>query len=143
MPPDITVERMHEEIQSIRRMLAGDTQGSSCVLVVDNNSPILLRILGAAIDLDPTFLWRHHNAELDRYSSFSDVNTLRNRFYSLVATEKHRRLGRNMNQHSSVAQSGRDGSIHITYLMEKRFGPQSYRVTSRISCYRPTMNNCS
>ena len=65
LSPDITVERMYEQIQDVRQTLTGGTEWDTRVLVVDEFSRDFLQILGAAIDLDPTFLWRHYNEDLD------------------------------------------------------------------------------
>lgn len=138
--PGIRVKEMYEEILRIRQLL---THGGKSILVVDNISPTALQILGAAIDLDPTFLWRHYNEALDRPGSGSESNTLRKRFFSLVAAAKKRRAERDTFRMSSTDE---DFSLHLRYCVYKMsldMGYGSvYDILSHISCYFITANSC-
>ena len=141
LPTEITIERMYKEIQYIRRKLTEDTHGDDCILVVDRINLPFLQILGAAIDLDPTFLWRHHNARLKHPFNVSEMNFLRSRFFSLVAAGNKRRLGTEINHASSIASSEEDRSIHITHEFETESSYPAYGISTHISCYRSSMTN--
>ena len=133
---------MYTEIQEIRRLPIGETQGGKSILVVDNISPRSLQVLGAAIDLDPTFLWRHYNRALDHPSWILEMNTLRRRFFSLVAAAKKRRAQGDTFQVSSTDE---DLSLHLRYRESKANWKKSrmvYEISSHISCYFITVNSC-
>jgi hypothetical protein len=137
LPSEITVERMYKEIQYLRRMLTGETQGGTYILVVDRIGPTLLRMLGAAIDLDPTFLWRHHTGTPDHPTFASKMNILRSRFFSLMAAEKKRRSGTDMDYEPSIASSEEERSVHLKHRYSKIRGlARTHGISSHISCYR-------
>ena len=138
--PEITVEEMYREIQILRGLLIGETQGGKSILIVDNISPTSLQILGAAMNLDPTFLLRHHNEALDNPEWVSEMNKLRSRFFSLVAAAKKRRAERDTFQVSSTDE---DLKLHLRYRASKSDGPENgYEISSHISCYFITANVC-
>lgn len=133
-------EWMYEQIDYVRKMLIGGTEGGARVLVVDNINCGFLQILGVAIDLDPTFLWRHLNGDLDldRYSS--GMATLRNKYFELIAAEKWHRVGTDAGQESST---DKDRSIHIRYKSEEDdWFASEHEISSHISCYPCSANSC-
>jgi len=78
------LESTYEQIQNIRHKLTGKTHDGTHVLVVDEISRDFLQIVGAAIDLDPTFLWRHYNEELDGDDHVPGMATMKDNFLALV-----------------------------------------------------------
>ena len=137
------LKEIYAEIQNIRRLLIGETQGGKNILVIDNISPAFLQILGAAIDLDPTFLWRHYNGAPDNPSDVLAMDTLRRKFLSLVAVERKRRAVRERFQVSSTDE---DSSVHLRYRASKSdlTGEvyEASEISSHISCYFVTANSC-
>lgn len=88
---------MCEQIQYVRQQLVEGRQEDARVLVVDKISQCFLQILGVAIDLDPTFLWRHCNQHLDSDLYSSGMATRRNRYFSLGPEESHDTFGKVLN----------------------------------------------
>lgn len=48
---------IYQEIQAIRLKLVGNAQGCACVLLVNQADALTLQVLGAALKLDPSFLF--------------------------------------------------------------------------------------
>jgi len=116
----------------------GQKQEGTRVLIVDEPDRDLLQVLGTAIDLDPTFLWRHYNEELDSDRYVLGLARLRKDFLSLVATAKKGRAGTDVDLDASFSTPDDDCSIHLRY---KSYDPWIGR-TYHISCYRISANSC-
>ena len=142
-PRQAPVEEMYEEIQEIRRLLIGETQGGKNILVIDNISPAFLQILGAAIDLDPTFVWRHYIAAPDSLSDVPEMDTLRRKFLSLVPADSKRRAER---KRFYVSSTDKDLSVHLRYwAFNSDWAGRVHtanEISSHISCHSVTDNSC-
>ena len=108
-------------------------------MVVDNINPTALQILGAAIDLDPIFMWRHHNEKLDHSGWVSQMNKLRKAFLSLAAAGKKPTAERD---NSQVSSTDEDLNIHLRYRTSKLWPFDGHEISSQISCYFITANSC-
>jgi hypothetical protein len=76
----------------MRQTLTDETQENVRILTTDRSDTQLLQILGAAIDLDPTSLWRYYDETLNN-RRFSEMASLRDLFFSRVAVRKMCRAG--------------------------------------------------
>ena len=138
-------EWMYEQIQRVRQQIKAGAQGDTRVLVVDDPSRELLQILGAAIDLDPTFLWRHYNKDLDSDRYVSELAALRSKYFSLVTAQKRRRAGAGMDQGPSNSSMDENWSVHMRYGLQDINGDwidEMDGVSSHISCYSFSANCC-
>jgi hypothetical protein len=138
-------EWTYEQIQRTREQLHGGTKGDTRVLVIDNISTRLLRVLGAAIDLDPTVLWRHYSQEVDSDCYVPEMIKLRNEFFRRARAAKRRSTGTNADQEPSVYSMDVDGSFHMRYNLDFYWAgldPRWYDLSSRISCCRVSANTC-
>lgn len=134
---------MYEQIQYTRQKLVGNRQEGTTVLVVDNIDWEFLQILGPAMDLDPTFLWRHYNyAFLDSNEYVAELARLRNDFFSLVAASKMGQAGTEEYQEPSSTSTDGDRSIHVYYSLNGYPKP-GVKLWSAISCYRFSVNSCT
>lgn len=136
------MERMYEQIQDLRPQLVEGRQGDPRILVVNDINQSLLQVLGVAIDLDPTFVWRHYNQDLnsDIYSSW--MATLRYRYFSLVTATRTRRAGTISDQEQPTDE---DRNLHMRYNLGASRAirdPEAYQVSSHISCYYIMANRC-
>ena len=83
----------HDQIQYMRRQLTGEPREGIDVLIIDDICAALLQIVGAAVDFDPTFLWRHCNEKLESDVCVSELATLRSKFPSLVSGKRNPQSG--------------------------------------------------
>lgn len=131
---------MYEQIQSLRRKLVEGKQEDAGVLVAYDISYEFLQIIGVAIDLDPAFLWRHYNQDLDSNSYSSEMAALRNRYFSLVTAGRRRRAETNIDQEPSTDE---DRNLHMRYGLRSRWSAQNqHQISSHISCYYIKANRC-
>lgn len=138
-------KHMYKQIQRLRQQLKAGAQGEARVLFVDEFSREFLQILGAAIDLDPTFLWRHYNKDLDSDRYISEMATLRRKYFSLVTAQKRRRAGTDVKQEPSISSIDENRSVHMRYGLQDMWGDwidEMDAVSSHISCYSFSANCC-
>jgi hypothetical protein len=138
-------EQLYEQIQYVRRKLTEKPQGVTRVLVIDDIDDSMLQVVGAAIDLDPTFLWRHFNNKPDADINDLEMATLQNTFFSLVAAGRSRRSGTDAGQETRVSPKDGDRGVHVSYRPEYVWhdSASSFRsISSRISCLHCSENNC-
>lgn len=133
---------VNADIRNLRQRLVEGGQGDTRVLIVDGDDPDLLQILGVAIGLDPTFLWRHYNEELDAYHCIPEMAKLRKEFYRRVRAEKGRRAEADTDQELLTNE---DRNLHIRYeLLDGRSlrATREHEAYSHISCYPCSANSC-
>lgn len=139
------IDWVYGQIQYTREKLIGKRQEGTSVLVVEDRSRGLLEILGAAMDLDPTFSWRHYNEDLDSDRYISELARLRNEFFSLVATSKKGCSGTDEDRKPSIPSTYEDRSIHLRYGLDDISKEQTHVFwgsSCHISCYRFSANSC-
>jgi len=133
-----SMHHMYNHIEYLRRRLTDSSQEGARVLVISKLGPTLLQLLGAAIDLDPTFLWRHYNAELDSDHYVPAMAKLRTRFYSAVASVKKGKTDTDVSQHSSVSPVEEYCGLHT----RGRSSFDKGQMISHVSCYYVSPNSC-
>ena len=134
-------QALYESIRWVRRNLLAGMPDGTHVLVVDHASRDFVQIMGAAIDLDPTFLWRHYNERLNSDIYVPEMATLRNKFHSLVKVEKGRRSNTDAYQDPSTASTDDYRGIHMRGRVIV-LPHSSQALSSRLSCYRVSSKSC-
>lgn len=135
------MEWIHENLKSLREQFRGEGQEGARILVVEDFDWTFLQALGAAIDLDPTFLWRHYHEELDSEHYVEGMAALRNKFFTLVSDVRNQRVAAtDVVQQRSNSPMNEDRGIHLRH--HSPFTALGYSLSSHISCYRITTNSC-
>jgi hypothetical protein len=135
------MEWMYNQIRYMRQTLTHETQENARILTIDRPDTQLLQILGAAIDLDPTSLWRYYDNTLN-IRRFAEMASLRDLFFSRVAVEKMGRAGAaagaEAEQCPSRSLMEENHETHLRYLSVT----EENSIMSPISCYRVSKNSC-
>lgn len=144
------VEHIYGQILKIRKELTSEPLTGTRVLLIDRIDHEVLQILGPAIDLDPIILWQHYNPGLGSEDYASGMAALRDKFFSLVAGERQRKAGANVDRNSCVFTTQRNRPIiirgHLTpstdesLPMHSPLGPNE--AESHMLCYRVVANSC-
>jgi hypothetical protein len=85
-----TVTWMYRQIQAIRQRMATEAQQRTCVLVAETCRPLVIQILGTALDIEPIFWLRHLNKPLKVSTSESEMVALSRAFSTCIADSRQK-----------------------------------------------------
>lgn len=135
---EIQAKHVYEMTQYLRHKLIDEVQEGTRVLMVDKVDPILLQALGAAFDLDPTFIIRNYSKEYESNEHASEMSTLRKEYHAFTARKKQSE-GSNKNAQNHVLAEEWDHGVHIRGEFP---GNKMRSISSNISCCRVSANGC-
>jgi hypothetical protein len=131
-PEKDRVDWLYLEIREIRQTMKIKAQRRTCVLVAGTHDPLVLQVLGTALDLDPGFFLRHSNGiSRTNISDLESASLSKECFDCIVPLRKGDGddLGHaHMDEHMATAETF--DSLHIQGQSEVRYGQGE----SRHSC---------
>lgn len=111
---DSEVGWIYDQIQFVRQEFARNSHEGTRVLLIDSIFRPMAQVLGAALNLDPTFLWRRYGEGLDLNYHGLELARLRSDFFARAAASSEDRVGEDINQKPTFSSTREDRSVHLT-----------------------------